>query len=157
MTGSLCIWEEWGEVSPSSGISTMTGVPEPSYIIVFPGLTTSSSSSSRSSLSLSSVLMPIPRVPSPSSPAPRKKWAVALSPSLAGNDHIPAGAPTHPALQWRVCIPVSSESKPHSSAWGWGMGNEKIRGNYKGTRGNRKQSYGEKDQQERRHVGYDLR
>ena len=37
------------------------------------------------------------------------------------------------------------------------MGNEKIRGNYKGTRGNRKQSYGEKDQQERRHVGYDLR
>lgn len=41
--------------------------------------------------------MPISQVPNPSSPAPRKKWAVVFSSSLAVNDHIPAGAPTHPA------------------------------------------------------------
>lgn len=36
-------------------------------------------------------------MPNPSSPAPRKKWAVVLSSSLAVKDHIPAGTPTHPA------------------------------------------------------------
>ena len=90
--------------------------------IMAPNLTTSSSSSSRSSLSLSSGLMPSLRGPRPSSPAPRKKWAVALSPSLAGSDHIPAGAPAHPALKWRGS-PLAQNPSPMvvGGDGGWGM------------------------------------